>query len=657
MSVVAKSCMLILWLLLLLMRPDRLMADGLGFKMVLPNQDGESTTFSATSDARLRVFCFLGCECPLARLYGARLSELSERFVQEGVHFIGVNSNLQDSIEEVKRYFHELKLAFPVYKDHDQRLMKALAAKRTPEVIVLDGKGAIIYRGRIDDQYQPGLNRGKPAHRDLEEAIVAHLAAKPIDNPQTDAFGCLITIRNETVNDSKVTYCNQVSRILSRHCVECHQAGEIGPFALTDYSEVIGWTDMLVETIEQKRMPPWHANPAHGDFVNARSVPKEDLQQLLEWKQSGAPYGDPSDLPLKTEITQRNEAQVDQVIPMRDKAFPIASEGTVEYQYFVVDPGFQEDRWIRHAKLVPSNRSVVHHGIVFTRPPDGVAMHGIGWLTAYVPGQADYPAPAHRARWVPAGSKLVFQMHYTPTGKPEEDLSELHITFADPSEVTEEHLTLASFNQDLEIPAGKDDVAIDGRLDDLPRRGKLLALSPHMHLRGKSMAVETVAKGQSTTILDVPRYDFNWQHIYIPRQPIDLDTIDHLRFTARFDNSDKNPHNPDPKAFVTWGEQTWEEMGIVFYEVAVPREPTGNEDKMASTPKPAKPTTPTAKQAIHRQQAKELMAIFDRNGDQKAAYDEVDEVVQFRSFRRYDLNGDRIIELHELEESLRRMNR
>src|SRR5690606_7556489 len=184
--------------------------------------------------------------------------------------------------------------------------------------------------------------------------------------------------------------------------------------------------------------PPWSADATSARFANARHMPEADKQILRDWVAGGMKRGDPQKLPEPIEYLSgwQLPREPDVILPMRDRPYRVPAEGTVEYQYFVVDPGFEEDKWILGAQITPGARSVVHHAIAFLRPPDGVPMRGIGWLTAYVPGQRLVPLPPGHARKVPAGSKIVFQMHYTTNGREQDDLSSVGIVFADPDEVT-----------------------------------------------------------------------------------------------------------------------------------------------------------------------------------------------------------------------------
>lgn len=630
----------------------------------LPGSDGTAVSLSTDPTVSLHVLCFLGTECPLARIYGPRLDALANQYAERGVQFIGINSNIQDSMDELRRYVKDHRLTFPVAKDYDRRVAIQSGATRTPEVFVIDRSGMVRYSGRIDDQYEPGIARKQATQHDLQDAIDALLANKPVPNPKTTAMGCLIALPRNTSTDSesKVTYCDQVSRVLQNHCVECHRADEIGPFSLEDYDDVIGWADMSLEVIGQHRMPPWHADPKHGSFANSRHMPEQDKQILVDWVDAGMPYGDARKLPPAREYVagwQLSEPP-DQIVTMNDTPFHVPATGTVEYQYFVVDPGFTEDKWIRAAEVVPGNRSVVHHSIAFVRPPDGADFRDIGFLSAYVPGQRPSELPTGYAQRVRAGSKLVFQMHYTPTGKAAEDVTRIGLLFADPNEVTHEVFVLGGVEQEFEIPPGAANHAVEGDIGGFPKNGTLLSITPHMHLRGKAFRFVAQTKSGEQTLLDVPNYDFNWQHNYVLSEPLPLGNVNQLSFTAVFDNSADNPTNPDPSEFVTWGDQTWQEMAVTFVAVAKPLGPQANRRETADD---------AAKQKrLHEQQkkneqeatqfAERYIKRFDSDDDGVLTKHELPDSVRMFSFRSFDHDGDGQISHEEIRvESLSRLQR
>jgi peroxiredoxin len=601
--------------------------------------DGSTVAVSPKESGRITVVCFLGTECPLARLYAPRLAELAGQFAPLGVRFVGIDSNCQDSQEDLHRFITEFRLQFPVAKDRDNVVADQFDAERICEVFVLDDALNIRYRGRIDDRYRPGIARTITTVRDdLRIAVEELLAGKPVSVPETDVAGCLIGRIKQSATNATFTYCRDVAKILQANCVECHQAGEIGPFALTDYDEVVGWADTMVEVIDDGRMPPWHASPDSGRFANARFMSDADKQVLRDWVAAGAPYGNAADLPqspppAKTWHLSRDP---DQVIPMRSRPFVVPAEGTVEYQYFVVDPEFKEDQWVIGAEVIPGCRSVVHHCIVFVRPPDDEEFRGVSWLTAYVPGQRTAMLPRGYGRHVPAGSQLVFQMHYTPNGSEQTDLSRVGLVFADESEITHEVFSQIGLEQEFEIPPHAANHIVSGSPRRLPDRGTLLAVAPHMHLRGKSFRLISRHGDAQSVLLDVPRYDFNWQHVYEFAEPLPLESIGKLEFFATFDNSASNPVNPDPTQHVTWGDQTWEEMAVAFFEIAVPRKqaPDANVE-------PAVTAAELGRRSQRAQQfTKQFFQRFDSNTDRQIHRSELPLSMERFGFWNWDDDGN-----------------
>lgn len=615
--------------------------------VTLPATDGESFRLRPSADFRLQVVCFLGCECPLANLYAGRLNQLANDLADQDVRFIGINSNPQDTMEEVTAFAKRHELRFPILKDHDAIALTQFGASRTPEVVVIDERGAVIYRGRIDDQYRPGVTQPQPTRHDLREALTESLANDSVSVPRTEAAGCLISKPRTVDAACDVTYCRDVAAILRRHCVECHRAGEIGPFALTQYEEVVGWGDMMLEVIDQKRMPPWHATSNHEPLLNERQLPQSDRIILGKWVEGGMPFGDVSHLPAESTYTSgwQFARTPDLVLDVSKAPFRVAAEGVVDYQYFVVDPGFEEDTWVAAAEVLPGNRSVLHHAIAFIRPPDGTYLQGLGMLTAYVPGQRIPPVTPGLAKRVPKGSKIVFQMHYTPTGSEQFDASQLGLLRVDAKDVTHESVTVLGINHELEIPPGEANATVIGDGVRLPENATLLSISPHMHLRGKAMSVAIHEGEQSRTILEVPHYDFNWQHTYLLRDPVAFEEGQSLRFTATFDNSAENPFNPDPSQFVTWGDQTFEEMAVVFFEFAKPVANASHRDKKKNAV--ASQDTGKSVDPQFQRMADKLIQDLDRNQDGVIDYDEADLAVKWRLFRQVDLNGDRKIDREE----------
>lgn len=621
----------------------------------LPGTGNAVIAFPDESHHGPTVICFLGTECPLARLYAPRLAELAAEFEPQGVRFIGIDSNRHDSLDEVRQFIAEHKLPFPVAKDYDNAVADRLHAERVTEVLVVGADSRIRYRGRIDDRYRPGIARGQAQREDLRIALVEVLAGKTVSVPVSQVSGCLIGRVKQSIADAKVTYCKDVSRILQANCVECHRSGEIAPFALTDYDEVIGWADAMLETVDDGRMPPWHASPEHGHFANARFMAEVDKQTLREWVAAGAPYGDVTEMPppMPPAPKWHLDRDPDVVIPMRDRPFVVPAQGTIEYQYFVVDPKFTEDKWITGAQVIPGSRAVVHHVIVFVRPPDGKRFRGVSWITAYVPGQRTGMLPPGHGRFVPAGSTLVFQMHYTPNGTEQTDLSKVGLLVGNDSAITHEVYSEIGLEQEFEIPPHTADYSVDAAPRRMPKHGKLLAVAPHMHLRGKSFRLWSRQGDDKSVLLDVPHYDFNWQHVYEFAEPLPLDSIGKLEFRTTFDNSDLNPVNPDPSEHVVWGDQTWEEMAVAFFEIAVPRQAQDSADSDSSS----EPSGEGSRRGEIDQFVTRFFDRFDTNRDGQVARSEVPVAVDRFAYGELDQNGDERLSRAEVEHAAAQRSR
>jgi peroxiredoxin len=540
---------------------------------------GKSHSLAEFKRKKLVVCIFLGTECPLAKLYGPRLAKMAKDYEERGVAFVGVNSNRQDSITEIGGHANRHGITFPILKDLSNHLADELKATRTPEVVIWDQSQTIRYRGRIDDQFGVGYIRNEPTRFDLKVALDELLAGKPVTRPTTKPVGCLIGRVRQPDPKSPVTYSKQISRIFQKRCVECHRAGEIAPFTLTNYEDVVGWAEMIAEVIDENRMPPWHADPKHGQFANDRRLTAAEKSQIQEWVRRGAPEGNPSDLPKPRQFIVGSQLTqpADMELKMRDKPFVVKAEGTIAYQNFTVDPGFKEDKWITMAEALPGNRSVVHHIVVYVVPPkskDKKAFGaGVQFLTTYVPGYLARHLPDGMAKWVPAGSQFIFQLHYTPVGSEQTDLSKLRLVFTDRKNVKQLVLSTSVqiAHKQLVIPANAENHRSEAMNKLNLKDARLLSLFPHMHLRGKSFRIDArYADGKRETLLNVPNYDFNWQTTYRLVDPKPIPKGTQLIVVGHHDNSEFNLANPDPSKEITWGDQTWNEMLIAILEWSIP---------------------------------------------------------------------------------------
>ena len=611
---------------------------------------GKQVRLNDYAQKQLIVVAFLGTECPLAKLYGPRLQDLSTEYQDRNVQFLGINANRQDTLTEIGGWANHHKITFPVLKDQRNQVADLFGAVRTPEVFVLDADRKVRYWGRIDDQYGIGIVNNRPQETWLKEALDSLLAGKAPEISSVEAVGCHIGRVKEPNPDSPVTYSNQIARIFQNHCVECHRAGEIGPFELTDYEEVVGWAEMIREVVNEKRMPPWHADPAHGSFENDCSLTSEEIAQIDLWVRNGAPEGDPANLPEpKTYTTGWQLPRTpDDIFEMRKIPFYVAAEGEIKYQYFKVDPGFTEDKYISAAEIVPGNREVVHHILVFAkRFPLGGG--GGEFLVGYVPGSRFKPLPEGYAKLVPKGSELIFQVHYTPIGTEQFDLSKVGFLYAQPEDVTHVVVTQQALTHQFQIPPHASHHEVKSRSIAAPTDLQVLSLMPHMHLRGKSFSYTLVKPDNSREmLLNVPAYDFNWQTAYRLAEPIDVPEGGYIECVAHYDNSAENLANPDPNATVKWGDQTDDEMMIGYFDVVVDKELVLSQD-------PDFKATP--RKRLQSKAAQRLFQELDANSDNLITEDELKSSKQKRLFKLFDTDRNNKLTPGELETGLLKLEK
>lgn len=381
-----------------------------------------------------------------------------------------------------------------------------------------------------------------------------------------------------------VSFHKDIEPILQDRCQQCHRPGEVGPMALMTYEQARPWAKAIKSAVIQRKMPPWPINPHFGKFSNGRSLTAEQIDLLAAWVDSGAPEGNPADAPRpRTWVEGWNIPQPDAILEM-PTAFDMPASGRVEYQYIVIPTGFTEDKWIQMAEVRPSDRSITHHAQIFIREPGskwlagqkpgvplGVA-NGSGMgseiLTIYTPGMVPDVYKPGTAKLIPAGSDLVFQMHYTATGKPGHDRTRLGLVFA--KEPPKERVfTMYGVNLRIAIPPGDPSYKAEAIIP-ITHEMTMLTLFPHMHLRGKAFQYDLIyPNGETETLLKVDNWSLNWQLSYKLAQPIELKPGMKVKATAWWDNSPNNPANPDPTKKVTWGEQSWEEMLVGFFDAAV----------------------------------------------------------------------------------------
>ena len=540
---------------------------------VLKDYQGNPFDSSKLDTDKATIVVFFGVECPLVKFYVPKLADLVKSN-PDALQVIGLNSNRQDSITEITEFASELQVNCPLLKDPANRVADAFGATRTPEVFLFNSNQELVYQGAIDNQFTYGKRKNKASQHYLADAIAAIQKHQLPKIAKTETDGCIIgrVLLQKEDNTSSVTYANQISRILNQRCANCHRDGEVAPFSLTDYEEVVGWAEMIDEVVKDQRMPPWHADPKHGKFKNDPSLSPEQKKLISEWVKAGAPFGDKKDLPAPPDFTEGWQiGEPDAVFQVTKKPFAIPAGGEVPYQYFQVETNFKEDKWVQAAEVRIGNRAVVHHILVDVSRRGRKHVHGeidSDWITAVAPGAKPLVLADGLAKVIPAGATLVFQVHYTPIGTPQTDLSSVGFKFIDKDQVQKVVGTQSISNTDFVIPAGKEKDVSASRT--MRQDALVLALFPHMHWRGKSFKYTAIyPDGRSEVLLNVPNYDFNWQNGYEFEEPKLLPKGTKILCEAVFDNSAKNFANPDPTENVRWGDQTDEEMMIGYFDMVL----------------------------------------------------------------------------------------
>ncbi len=386
-----------------------------------------------------------------------------------------------------------------------------------------------------------------------------------------------------------VTFTKDVAPILQKNCQGCHRPGEAAPFSLLSYEQARPWAKAMKEAVRLKKMPPWFADPRFGNFSNDRSLSQKEIETIAAWAEGGAPQGDPKEMPGPLNFVEGWSIPKPDVVFEFPQAYQIPATGTIEYQKVVVPTGFTEDKWVQFAEARPDDRARVHHMIAFVREPGSKwlrdAKPGVffvapkpkeddadtsalpsDFLVGYAPGQPPEILEPGQAKLIKAGSDLVLEIHYTTNGRASTDRSKFGLVFAK-QPPKERVLTLSATNGKFKIPPGDPNYKVDAEFE-LGTTVKLLGLHPHMHGRGKDFEYRIAyPTGETETLLRVPRYNWHWQLWYTLAKPLVLPKGTKIECTAHFDNSPNNPDNADPTKEVSWGDQSWDEMMVGFFNL------------------------------------------------------------------------------------------
>jgi mono/diheme cytochrome c family protein len=435
----------------------------------------------------------------------------------------------------------------------------------------------------------------------------------------------------KTTPAKQITFTKDVAPIFYKSCAECHRAGESAPFSILSYKDARPWAKSIREQVVKKQMPRWDANPAHGQFANDRRLTQQEIDTIAAWVDQGAKEGNPKDLPPAPKFVEGWTIGTPDLVLQMPEEFTLEASGPDEYQYFEIPTNFTEDKYVQAVEARPGNRKIVHHIIAFIKPPakdnpnrpkltkeeiarlraehekqsiqyqdgflrrtktdapvynDGCSIpeseykkrrvesgegggNNNNWLVGYAPGNIVQPWEPGVVKKIPAGSSVVFQVHYSKAaGSVQKDRSSVGLIFATTPPKKEVYMAGIA-NPFMKLEPGLDNQKVTAcwtTKEDI----HVYTMTPHMHLRGKAQRIEAFyPDGRSEILLDVPTYSFAWQVSYELKQPKAFPKGTRFLVTTLFDNSKNNKYNPAPDQAVRWGDPTYDEMMIGFMEYTI----------------------------------------------------------------------------------------
>jgi hypothetical protein len=519
------------------------------------------------SDMKAVVLLAQGNDCDVSRQAATAVQALQAKYQAQGVTFLAINSNLSDSLVSIGKEAKQAGIQLPIMLDSAQLVGESLNLTRNGEVLVLNTKGwKIAYRGGAAG---------------VAGALDAVIADKSVPEAKSTVAGCAIKMpeRDKRSAHAKISYEKEIAPLLLDKCVMCHREGGIGPWQMSNYDMIRGFSPMIREVVRTKQMPPWHADPHYGVFSNDRGLSNEQAKTLVHWIEAGSPRGTGPDplLAQKKDWPKWPLGEPDLVVEL--PAFTTPATGTIPYQDIKLDNPLDHDVWVRAVDFLPGQRAVLHH-IIATA---GGETRGTISLNNYVPGAEPLQVPQDNGILLPKKSKLHFQVHYTSNGQVLTDVTRMGLYFMKDAPKFN-FRSMIFYNAKLKIPANTK-VHSEVAERTFKEEAVLYSLHPHAHFRGKSASfVAHYPDGRQEMLINIPVYDFNWQATYDLAKPLTVPAGTRVVYTQVFDNSSQNKANPDPNRVVTWGEQTWDEMvfGVIRYRnVKEDQAPKGKEPSQA----------------------------------------------------------------------------
>lgn len=385
-----------------------------------------------------------------------------------------------------------------------------------------------------------------------------------------------------------LTYNKDAAPIFFEHCVACHRPDQVAPMSLMTYTEARPWAKSIAKAVGTGKMPPWSGESDRHTWSNDISLNQAEIDTIVRWVEQGAREGAPQDLPVQPVFSDTwTLGQPDYIITLDEVAIPADGEDLFPKQYVTID--IDKTQWVRAIEFLPGDRRVAHHSQTTFAGVDGEFATGgatkVGIFGIWTAGMPPYVFPEGMGRVISAGTRILVDSHYHPFGEATTDQTRIGLYFGK-GELKKEVATMMAVNTGLRIPAGEP-AHTELAFHKFDRDMQIVAFSPHLHVRGKAMRYELLyPDGKTETLLNVPKYDFNWQWLYYPTKPIDVPAGSRLNVTAVWDNSAANPANPDPTQEIIYRGNTFNEMFVGFFEAiekhGVYHHPLSTRDKIVS---------------------------------------------------------------------------
>lgn len=507
------------------------------------------------SDQKAVVIFSHGIGCPIVRKSVPYLEGLQKKYAPQGVTFLMINANTQDTREDLIKEATDYGITMPILEDPSQVVTAMLGIRRTADAVVIDPKDwSVVYQGPIHDQFGYETQRPSIDHPYLDNVLKAMVQGKPVPQERPKTLGCLITFEQRGVPD----YVHNVAPILISKCITCHSPGQIGPWSMDNYAKVKGWASMVREVVLKRRMPPWGADPHYRKLRDDISLTPQEIRAINDWAVAGAPRGDGAD-PLLTAARPTNQTwplgKPDLILSGKNPRH-IPAHGKSYYVKWKPMQFIDQDVWVRAYSWRLGNPKAIHHTLLIANKEN--------WIAGYTQSSTVMELPDGVGDFLPKGTTFTVSMHYMPTGKPETDDTEIGLYFL--KKPPKKKVMLKRFDiTDLKIPPHEKNY-ISRVIVDFPEAVNIFSIRTHMHFRGRSdICIAHYPDGKSETILSIPQYRFFHQPFYFFKEPIHLPAGSKIETIAVYDNSAQNPDNPDPNKEVHKGGSAYDEMRMDFF--------------------------------------------------------------------------------------------